>query len=428
MKGRKTNLFIIFLTVFIDLLGFGIIIPIVPFYLESNFVSPENAGKVLGLLITSFSAMQFLFAPILGRISDKIGRRPVILGSLFASGITHFIFALAPNLTILFIARLLTGIAAATVPTAMAYIADITTPENRAKGMGLIGMSFGLGFVFGPAIGGVLSHQDILLTLTSPLRTLFSETFIQQNLLRIPIFFAGILSFSSFLFAFFKLGESLKAKGTAKGDYSRFQLGRVLAALKHPRLGLLFTIFFVVTLAFTSLETIFAYLVERRFQFSSSQTGMMFAYIGIISATIQGGLIGRLAKKFGEQRLLIFSVALLSVTFFLIPFMTSFGSFLATLGFLSVAIGLTNPSVISLVSKTALPEEQGGVLGMNQSFSALSRIIGPFFAGTLFDLYGIRVPFWISSVFLAVAFLLTLKLYKQIQTLQSSNQQVTGHA
>lgn len=429
MKNRKSGLFIIFLTVFIDLLGFGIIIPIVPFYLEAYFISPSDAGKVLGLLMTSFSLMQFIFAPILGRISDKIGRRPIILISLFLSGVTHLLFAVAPNLTWLFAARILTGIAAATVPTAMAYIADITPPSERARGMGLIGMAFGLGFVFGPAIGGIFSNRSLIQLLNTSLQLGLSESFISHNLLRIPIFFAGFLSFSSFLFAYFRLGESIKEKDQRKGRVPLFQLGKLIQAIKHPRLGILFTIFFLVTLSFTSLETLFAYLVERRFHFDSSRTGFLFAYIGIISATVQGVLIGKVSKKIGEKKIINFATLFLSITFFLIPFLKFFGIFLVVLGVMAASIGFNNPSVLSLISKNALADEQGGVLGLNQSFSALSRIIGPLFAGYLFDAFGEGIPFIVSSFLLFGAFILSLVLSRKKTGvhLAASNQSGEGY-
>ena len=227
-KSNRTQLTLIFLTIFIDLLGFGIIIPIAPFYAEHYGATAFHVG----LLGTVFSLMQFIFAPIWGRFSDRIGRRPIILLSLLGTGIAHFFFAVSNSLEWLFISRILAGIAAASVPTAMAYISDITSHENRAKGMGMVGAAFGLGFIFGPAIGGVLSVYGY----------------------SVPIFFASGLSFCAAALAFFKLPESLPKELRSDKPERRFNFQNLFNAVRHPDIGILFLIFFSVTLAFANLE------------------------------------------------------------------------------------------------------------------------------------------------------------------------------
>ena len=267
-------LLVIFVTVFINLLGFGIIIPLLPFYAEHFGAS----ALIVGLLSTSFSLMQFLFAPFWGRLSDRIGRRPVILIGLIGSALWYSLFALATSLTMLFVARCLAGIAGANIPTAQAFIADITTKENRARGMGMIGAAFGLGFVFGPAIGGFLSHWGYAA----------------------PAWFAAAISFANFVAALFLLPESRSASD------DREQAGRLEAfrrALVRPHLPLVLLVYFLVLVAFSSFEATFALFSERQFGFTSTTIGYMFAWIGVVLATVQGALVGRVAKRVGEQRI-----------------------------------------------------------------------------------------------------------------------------
>lgn len=391
MAHHKTQLFIIFLTVFIDLLGFGLIIPIVPLYVKDFVTDPNTVGSIYGYLIASFSLMQFVFAPIWGRISDHVGRRPVIMITLFGTALTHFGFAFAPVLWLLFVTRIFTGIFSATVPTAMAFIADITTPEERAKGMGLIGAAFGLGFILGPAIGGFLSQYGH----------------------RVPLIAAGIFTLASFFFAHLKLKESLDANPIAQGNYRRFNLANLIRALKHPNLGILFGVFFIVTLSFANMETTFVLFTEEKFGFDSMTNGYLFAYIGIISATIQGGLIGRLSQRFGEKRIIVFGTLLLATGFVLFPLTQMLWDFLIALAMISIGIGLINPSIFSLVSKNATTDEQGGILGINQSFSSLGRIGGPLWAGFFFDTFGSAWPFWSAAIAIYLASVLSLRLFKQ---------------
>ncbi len=392
MKNNKHQLLIIFLTIFIDLLGFGLIIPIVPFYLEDFVANPLMIGKTIATMITVYSLMQFIFAPIWGRLSDRIGRRPVLLFSLAGTGITHFIFATADSLWLLFAARILTGIFAATVPTAMAYISDITSTENRAKGMGMVGAAFGLGFIIGPAMGGLLSHFGGY---------------------QVPLFAAGALSFFAFIFAYFKLPETVDKQRPVEGDYRRFNLINLVNAVRHPNIGLLFIIFFTVTMSFANLETIFALYTERIFRYDAVENGYIFAFIGVISATVQGVLIGPLAKRFGEKKLITAATLILGTAFILLPIPDQLPGFLLVVGMIALGIGLHNPSVIALISKNADQHEQGGILGLNQSFSSLGRVLGPLWAGFFFDAYGPAFPFITSGILILIAALLSLGLYNR---------------
>lgn len=382
---KKSALALIFFTIFIDLLGFGLIIPILPFYAENYGATAFEVG----LLGTIYSLMQFIFAPIWGRLSDQKGRRPLLILSLLGTAVGHFIFALAPNLTWLFIGRAFAGIATATIPVAMAYISDITTPENRAKGMGMIGAAFGLGFILGPAIGGLLSSYGY----------------------GMPLFFASLLSFSAAAIAIFKLPESLPAEKRGKVPARAFNMRNLWEAFLHPNIGILFTIFFLITLAFSNLETVFALFSERRFGFDATDNGYVFTMIGAISATVQGIMIGPLVKKFGEKKLISFSVLLLGIAFLLYPVTNAVWHFLPVVAMTSFALGIHNPTVLSLISKNTAPEQQGGILGINQSLGSLARVLGPLWGGYFFDAVDIGFPFLSAGILIMLVFLLTFRLY-----------------
>lgn len=384
-KSNRTQLTLIFLTIFIDLLGFGIIIPIAPFYAEHYGATSFHVG----LLATVFSLMQFIFAPIWGRLSDRIGRRPIILFSLLGTAVAHFFFAMANSLEMLFVSRMLAGVAAASVPTAMAYISDITSHEERAKGMGMVGAAFGLGFIFGPAIGGVLSEFGY----------------------SIPIFFASGLSLLAAAVAYFKLPESLTVEMRKDLPERKFSFNNLFEAIRHPNIGILFLIFFSVTLAFANLEAMFALFTERKFGLDASANGYLFAFIGIISATVQGGLIGPLVKKFGEKKLITFSTFLLSVTFLLFNLPQNIYTFLPIVACTALGIGIHNPSVVTLISKNTAASQQGGILGLNQSFSSLARVLGPMWAGFFFDEIGISFPFISAGILIFIIFLVSFRLY-----------------
>ncbi|MHB2148239.1 MFS transporter [Calditrichota bacterium LG25] len=401
MKGYKKELTIIFLVIFIDLLGFGIIIPIIPYYLEEFVTQPDQIGKVIASMITVYSLMQFIFSPIWGRLSDRIGRRPILLMSLAGSAITHVIFALGGNLTVLFVARILTGIFAATVPTAMAYISDITPPEDRAKGMGIVGAAFGLGFILGPALGGIVSG--------------FAGH-------RVPLLMAAGFSMTAFTFAYLKLKETVDTKNPVVRDYQRFNLKNLYRALHHPNLGILFLIFFIVSTSFANFETIFALYLERAFGYKAHHAGYFFAMIGVISATTQGLFIGRLAKRFGEKRLITTATLILGVAFILFPFVHVLAFFLIIVAAIAFSFGMHNPSVTALISKNAARTEQGGILGINQSFSSLGRVIGPLWAGYFFDKFGPEIPFVSAGLFILLAMALSFRLYGK--SLKESHQSI----
>jgi multidrug resistance protein len=372
-------LVVIFITVFIDLLGFGIIIPLLPFYALSFGASAFE----IGLLGTSFSLMQFLFSPIWGRWSDRVGRKPIILVGLFGSCLSYVTLALATSLPMLFIARIVGGIAGANIPTAQAYIADVTTPENRAKGMGMVGAAFGLGFIFGPALGGVLSR-------ISP------ET---------PMWCAAALCGANMVAAWFLLPESRVATASSR------TLGRMEAfrhAMKKPTLVILLAIYFIVVMAFSGFEATFALFSEARFGYTAASIGFLFAFIGVVLALVQGVLVGRVVKRIGEHRLIPFAITAIALSIGMLPFIWNVPGLLVALGLLAVGMGFNGPSITSMVSRLSHTDDQGGILGLASSLASLGRVAGPAWGGYLYDRFGMTTPYLTASALLCIAFVVAL--------------------
>jgi DHA1 family tetracycline resistance protein-like MFS transporter len=371
---------IIFLTVFIDLLGFGIIIPLMPFYAETFGAT----AFTVGLLGTSFSLMQFIFAPFWGRLSDRVGRRPVILIGLFGSFVSYLLFGLAQSLTLLFAARMAAGIAGANIPTAQAYMADVTTPENRARGMGLVGAAFGLGFIFGPAIGGFLSHWGY----------------------QAPSFFASALSLVNFIAAWFLLPESRPLRAAKVRLTSRLDLFR--QSLTRPGLPQLLLIYFIVVTAFASFETTFALYSEARFDFSASTIGYVFAFVGVVLSIVQGFLVGRVVPRLGEHRVVPAAILVIATGLVLVPLASSVPWLVAACGVLAVGMGFNSPSIMALVSRRSDADTQGSILGLSQSLGSLGRVIGPAWGGWLYDRFDMATPYFAAAALMGIAFLLSV--------------------
>lgn len=370
---------IIFVTVFIDLLGFGIIIPLLPFYAESFGAS----AFTIGLLGAVFSLMQFLVAPLCGRWSDRIGRRPIIVGGLLVSCLAYVALAMADSLTLIFVARIIGGIAGGNVPAAQAYIADITTAENRAKGMGLIGAAFGLGFIFGPAIGGVLAR--------------FGHD--------VPMWCAAALCFANFTAALFFLPESRQGN-RAQVSTSRWTL--LHQAWRHPGLVPLLVVFFLMSTAFSGFEVTFALFAERRFGFTAESIGWVFAFIGLVLTIVNGVLVGRVVPRFGERRVIPFAIGLTGLSLLLIPVAYTVPALFAVCGVMAIGMGFNNPSLTSAVSRLSGPSEQGGMLGLAQSLAALGRVVGPAWGGFLFDWAGMTMPYVSAALIMTVALVLAV--------------------
>jgi MFS family permease len=375
---------ILFLTVFIDLLGFGIVIPLLPLYAEHY----DASAVTIGLLMASFSAMQFVFAPIWGGLSDRIGRRPIILFSLAGSAVSYLLLGLAGSLPALFLARLLAGAAAANIPVAQAYVADTTSPEDRAKGMGMIGAAFGLGFIFGPAIGGTL--------------TLYGYS--------APAYAAAGLSVFNLIWASWRLPESARPADSRAPLFHPLQLRRLRRVVGVPQAVTLLLLLFFTTFSFANMETTFALLGQHRFAFRADQIGRLFTYMGLVAAVVQGALIARLVKRFGEPRLIVFGAFSMAAGLLWTPYGADLATLLVALAALSAGQGLMHPSLTSLLSRSADAAEQGAVLGVAQSLSSLARIVGPVWGGVLYGTVGPAAPYVSVGVIMAVAALCAFRL------------------
>lgn len=397
MNNRKA-LVVVFLIVFIDLLGFGIVVPLLPLYGEQFGAKPYEAT----LLLAIYSLMQLLFAPLWGSLSDRYGRRPVLLLTLAGSVIAYIGLGVANSFWILLAARALAGVMAGNIATAQAYIADITTSSNRASGMGILGAAFGLGFIIGPAIGGILIGAD------------------SQNLnFHLPPFFAGGLSLLALLFGLTSLPESLnpeiKAKIKAQSNPHK-GLANFLDVLQHPQLALLVGIYFLVSFAASGMESTFALWSKEQLSWEPKQIGYSFAFMGVLSTIIQGGSIGFLRKRFGEMKMLVLGVSALGLGLLLIPFSKSLLLLLAAIALFAGGISLSQPTLSSLISQFTTAEEQGKTQGVAQATSALARIGGPMWAGVSFTAFGSSTPFLSGALVLLVAFALSLQVVKKSRT------------
>jgi DHA1 family tetracycline resistance protein-like MFS transporter len=366
---------ILFLIVFIDLLGFGIIIPQLPFYGVHFGASPA----AVALLMSCYSFAQFFMSPVLGRLSDRIGRRPVLLVSMACSCLAYVWLGFASALWMLFGARLLAGAGAGNLAAAQAYITDVTAPEARAKGMGLIGAGFGLGFTLGPWLGGVVAGRN-----PSP-----------EDLQR-PAFLAAAMSALAFVLVLSLLKESLPQTGAPAPRASRWDLAR--SSMGRPTLRLLILLFFAITAAFAGMETTFALWTKEAFGWGPAQVGWLFFFVGCVLIVVQGLLIGPLSRWLGEARLVLIGAASIALGLATITLSTNLAMLLVASACLAVGMGLLNPSINSLISRQAGIEERGGVMGVAQSGASLARVVGPAIAGPLFELIGRNAPYYAGTL------------------------------
>jgi len=372
VQGRSA-LGVLFLVVFVDLLGFGMVIPTMPQYAR-HFEVPD---AITGLLSAGYSAMQLVFAPIWGRLSDRYGRRPMLLGSIAMTAVGFLGYALAPTFAWLLVSRLFAGAATANLAIARAYVADVTTPETRAKGMGIIGASFGLGFILGPAMGGILSSRYSLAA---------------------PGYAAAGLSAFNLVAAWFILPEP--AARVAAAHRARFTA--LFGELRRPGIRGLLAVTFLSILSFSALENTFAFLAGDLFGIHEHDVPWVFVYIGVLAVLVQGGLIGPLTRRFGERRLLVAGLAMQAVTIALLPFAGGTAGLLAVLAPMSLGNGLAQPSLSSLLSKLAKREDQGGTMGLGESASAFGRIIGPISGTTSYAVWH-AFPYLAGGALMAVA-------------------------
>ncbi|MCG6964503.1 MAG: MFS transporter [Acidobacteria bacterium] len=377
MREHRAKIGTLFLIVFIDLIGFGIIIPILPLYAEQFGPSP----LAFGLLMASFSLMQFVFAPVLGRLSDRFGRRPILLISLIGSAVGYVLFGFAGSMGMLFASRIVDGISGANISTAQAVIADITTPEDRAKGMGAIGAAFGLGFILGPAIGGLLVSIAHWL----------------------PGVAAAVTSLIAAGLVLAVLPETLDPEAGVKAARRRLDLRSLARAMAHPFLGLCLIMVLFIIFAFSNFETTFAQFVQFKFALTKSQISFLFVYAGVLAALVQGGLAGRLTKRFGEAKLVTAGTFLGFLGLGFLPYLGSLGLVMVSLAVLAMGQGIASPALSSLTSKLVAADEVGGVMGVYQSMSSLGRIGGPFWAEMVYGMIGVAWPYRTGSLFMLLA-------------------------
>jgi multidrug resistance protein len=364
---------IVFTTVVIDLVGFGIVLPILPLWAEEFGASPVQ----IGLITASYAIAQLLFAPVWGRLSDRYGRRPIILISLAGSAVSALMIGLAGTLVLLFVARILQGIAGASYAAAQAYVADVTSQEERAKGMGMIGAAFGLGFILGPAFGALFSAVDE----------------------RLPFFVAAGLAALNLLIAWRRLPESLRP-GAATAPAPR--LATLRRALASRELAPLVWLSFVATFAFVGMESTFALFGERRFDYDAVEIGLLFTYIGVLAALGQGVLVGRVVRRWGEVRVLIAGLIGTAAGLLVTGLAHDLWVLLIGLLLLAVPSGLVFATTTALISLAAGEREQGAILGLNASVGSAARIAGPLVATLLFQHAGIAVPLMVGAALFAV--------------------------
>lgn len=421
---KRSPLIILFVTVFIDLLGFGIILPLLPVYITHY----GGAPWVGGALLACFSAMQFIFSPIWGRVSDLHGRRPMILLSLVGSGVSFFFFGAAPNLWVLFAARVAAGcLSAASLPTSQAYVADVTPPEKRASGMAVIGIAFGLGFAFGPVIGGVLSQHPIL----------------GISSLAMPAFFAGGLSICNWIWAFFMLPETHTDRTVSSEPKGGLEAFKAMArAFHNPAIRAQLLVFAFATFAFTAVESSFSWLVVLRFHDviaasavrawqaqstvpfaalpAAHQTALvekamavatsnLFLIVGVTILFVQGAVMGGLARRVGEVRLVIFGALVLTGTLVGIAVAQTLTVIWVMSALLALGKGVLDPSLYSLITKAAGPKERGTLSGAQQGLGSLARIFAPPINNWVI-MYRTWIPFASSAALMFVAWLLSFNL------------------
>lgn len=384
-KMFRSPLFLMAFTIFIDFTGFGLVIPLLPFW--AQHLGANAVG--VGLILTIYALAQFIFTPILGSLSDRYGRRPVIITSLVIEAIAFALSALANTLPLLFVARFIGGVGGSNIGSAQAVVSDVTPPAGRARGMGLIGAAIGMGFVVGPAIGGILA----------PLGP------------AIPFWVAAIVAIVNILLVALFLPETRK-RGVATAETHKAGFSVLLAgwkqALRYPVVARLAIINLLFNVAFTAMEAIYPLFSQHVFGWTAMQNGYIFTYVGIIVVIMQGGLVGKLVKRFGERNLLIAGLFMLAIGLGLLPWSTQLGLMLVALGILSAGDGAVTPTISTLLSFASSEHTQGETLGFAQGLAGLGRIVGPLIAGSFYAFAGPGSPFLMSAGLVIVALLIAL--------------------
>ena len=394
----RSPLAVIFLTVFIDLVGFGIIIPLSP-YLAREF---QASAFEMGLLMAVYSFMQFVFSPFWGRLSDRMGRRPTLLVSILGGALSYLLFAFAGSFWVLFLSRALAGLFGGNISIAHAYIADVTPPSERSKGMGLLGAAFGLGFIFGPLIGGVLGSLGQRLGDQPPLGMSFAALG------------AAVLCLANFAMAYFSLRESLppEKRGVSKPKRKRFE--DLWRHARQPLVGPLIFVFFLSGLAMAQMETMLFYFVADQFGWGLEIANYGFAYVGVMMVITQGYLIRKWMPRFGEPNVLSCGLALFAISLFGIAGSSTVALFGISMTILALGNGMMRPPNLGMISLMTPAEEQGLTMGVTNSVASLGRILGPLLSGVLYERVGRSAPFAVAGVLAFVALATTLALYRRL--------------
>ncbi len=387
MKDRR--IWIIFLIIFVNLLGFGIILPLLPYYVESM-----GAGAItIGFLSAAYSLFQLLAAPILGELSDKIGRRPVLIFSLIGTTISFFLLGVANTILILFISRIVDGISGGNISTAQAYIADITSKENRTQGMGMMMAAFSLGFILGPALGGILSEYGYAL----------------------PAYVAAAVSLIATLLTIFFLPESLDVKKLArpaKKAKKFFSLKDFYNALTHPTVGIMLTITFMVMFAFSIMQGTFALFSEHALHLTVKDIGYIFAFLGLIGVIIQIFFLKRITLWFTEKKAIVIAVVLMALSLILLAFANSMPMLYVAVSLLAMGNSISGPILSGIISKLTPDDEQGNIMGTSQSVGSLARLMGPLVGTSIYSFVGIRAPYIFGAGVLILATGVAIKYLK----------------
>jgi DHA1 family tetracycline resistance protein-like MFS transporter len=397
---NKSGVLFILITILIDCIGFGIIIPIMPSLIKQlTGGTLSDASRYGGLLLVSYSVMQFIFSPVLGSLSDKLGRRPILLISIFGLGLDYIFLAFAPTITWLFVGRIFAGISGASITTASAYIADVSLPEKRAQNFGLIGAAFGLGFIIGPVIGGFFSQYGI----------------------RIPFMIAAGLSLVNWLYGYFILPESLKVENRRNFEWKRANpIGALKQIKKYPALIGLLGSLLILYLAAQSTQSIWSYYTIEKFNWNSTWVGYSLGFVGITVALVQGGLIRVIIPKIGNKK---------SIQIGLILYVIGFASFaLASSGWMMFAFivpyalaGITGPAIQGILSTQIPPNQQGELQGIMTALMSLASIFGPLIMTYLFfyftrhdtQFYFPGAPFVLAALLTCVAIIICNKSLKK---------------
>lgn len=384
--AKHKNLIILFFTLVIVMMGMGMMFPILPFYIESMGAS----GSALGMLVAIFALMQFIFAPLWGSLSDRVGRRPLLMLGMLGNGLAMLLFGLSSQLWMLFVSRALAGIlSSATMPTAMAYISDSTNERERGGGMGIIGAAMGVGMVLGPGFGGLLGSEE----------------------LSTPFFVAAGLSFLALLLIVTLLPESLPTEARRGGSrVGVIQLGVLWRALFGP-IGILLVMAFLLSFALTCFESVFGLYAMARFDYGPARVGTIMMVVGLGSALGQGALTGPLTRRWGEAAVIKASLIASSAGFLVMLLATTFPTILLSTGAFVLANAMLRPAVISLASKQA-PAGQGATMGLANSFMSLGRVAGPVWAGSILD-YNVSYPYLSGSAVMLAGFVISLLWVRQ---------------